>query len=88
MGACTSVTRDKDPITANQANNSSGTSKVIPFTALKESKTGNFGELNNSITLNRQQSVKKKSFKDDSQLNEENEEEDVGFFPTEINEFR
>ncbi len=54
MGACTSVTRDKDPISASLATNSAGTSKVIPFTALKESKTGNFGELNNSITLNRQ----------------------------------
>ena len=56
MGACTSVSRDKDPITAGQGiNNSSGTSKVTAFTALKESKTGNnFGELNNSITLNRQ----------------------------------
>lgn len=54
MGVCASVSRDKDPITASQANSSSGTSKVLPFTALKESKTGNFGELNNSITINRQ----------------------------------
>ena len=57
MGACTSVSRDKDPIAASLAYNSAGTSKVIAFSALKESKTGgasNFGELNNSITLNRQ----------------------------------
>ncbi len=67
MGACTSVTRDKDPITATTTPMpSAGVSKVTPFVAFKENKSNNFGELNNSITLNKQLSIrKKKSFKDD-----------------------
>ena len=89
MGACTSVTRDKDPITASTANvNSTGVSKVTPFSVYKESKSSsNFGDLNNSITLNRQQSFKKKK----SVINDESandDKEDIGYLKTEINEFR
>jgi hypothetical protein len=56
MGACTSVRRDKDPITATNLNSSGGVSKVTQFVGYKDPNKAsgtNFGELNNSITLNR-----------------------------------
>jgi len=56
MGACTSARRDKDPITATNLNSSGGVSKVTQFVGYKDPNKAsgtNFGELNNSITLNR-----------------------------------
>jgi hypothetical protein len=91
MGACTSVTRDRDPISAANPNIvSSGVSKVTPFIAFKEGKSGNFGELNNSITVNRQQSIKKKKTlnNDDGGSIENNDDEEIEIMQTDSNEFR
>lgn len=84
MGACTSTTIDNKPITPRPVID--GVAKVAPFASLHHASSG-FNELENSITLNKQHSMRRK--KQPIEEDEESLVEEEGVIHTTIlNEFK